>query len=260
MKLNMNMKAHKSGQSDGESLFPYITGLFRIFGEWLYPNRCIGCYELLEDLKADCCQLCYNELKMITKDYCEKCGKVHESKAPICFDCSKVSHSFQMGRGVFVYEGIIKKSLFGLKFFKQTWLGERFGRILADYYRHEGLWDVDLIIPVPLHLFRYLERGYNQAEIIARTLGLDLDLPCDSQVLYRKKMTKPQKNLKDDERIHNLDSAFKVKKRDRIVGKKILLIDDIYTTGATIDSCAKALLDEGASEIYFLTLAIGRGY
>lgn len=105
-----------------------------------------------------------------------------------------------------------------------------------------------------------MERGYNQAEIIAKNLGQDLKIPCNSRILSRAKVTRPQKDLTDDERFHNLKLAFKVKNREEIVGKKILLIDDIYTTGATIDSCAKALLDEGASKVYFLTLAIGRGY
>lgn len=246
----MSMKTHKK----------YRVGILGILMEWLYPKRCIGCYGLLEDEEADCCQLCYNEFKIITKGYCEKCGKLHEREEAICFDCRKVSHSFEAGRGVFVYEGLIKKSLFGLKFFKHTWLGYGFGRILAGYYRQENLWNVDLIVPVPLHLFRFMERGYNQAEIIAKNLGQDLKIPCNSRILSRAKVTRPQKDLTDDERFHNLKLAFKVKNREEIVGKKILLIDDIYTTGATIDSCAKALLDEGASKVYFLTLAIGRGY
>lgn len=230
------------------------------FRQFLFPSRCICCREILEEPEADCCNVCYNELRMINQNYCQKCGKLHETKGDLCFDCRRNRHYFTQGRGVFVYEEPIKSSLFGLKFFKATWIGEKCGEILADYYQEEGLWDIDLVVPVPLHWYRFIGRGYNQAEIIVRSFSKRLRLPLDDKVLCRKKMTLPQKDLTDEERVRNLELAFRVKNQEVIQGKRILLVDDIYTTGSTIDSCAKVLLECGAIEVYFLTVAIGKGY
>jgi len=162
---------------------------------------------------------------------------------------------------MFVYNEFLKKSLFGLKFFKQSWIGAEYGKLLGDYYLEHNLPDVDLIIPVPLHMIRYLERGYNQAEIIARELARSIDKPMYTNYLKRKRNTKPQKDLSDKQRPLNMLKAFRIKRQvsDKIKNKRILLVDDIYTTGATIDGCAKELLDKGAREVYFLTVAIGDG-
>lgn len=162
---------------------------------------------------------------------------------------------------MFVYDEYLKKSLFGLKFFKQTWIGYEYGKLLGDYYIDNDLTEVDLIIPVPLHRFRYIERGFNQAEIIANELSKVIDKPVLAKCLRRSKNTKPQKDLSDKQRPLNMLKAFKVNNKysDKINSKKILLVDDIYTTGATMDGCAKVLLDNGAREVYFVTVAIGDG-
>jgi len=162
---------------------------------------------------------------------------------------------------MFVYNEFIKKSLFGLKFFKHTWIGHEYGKLLGEYYINQDLGEIDFIVPVPLHKFRNLERGYNQAEIIANSLGTSIEKPMISQCLKRNKNTKPQKDLSDKQRPLNMLKAFKVNNKyiNVIKNKKILLVDDIYTTGSTIDGCAKVLIDSGASEVYFLTVAIGDG-
>lgn len=205
--------------------------------------------------------MCYNDIDCIDCNFCPKCGKWREAESDLCHDCSTKVHYFDSGRGMYIYEGAVKQSLFGLKFFNQTWIGARFGKLMAEFYKEQCLPEVDLVLPIPLHYFRYLKRGYNQAEILGRHFSEFAHLPYDSHIIWRSKWTKPQKDLSDIERIHNMSNAFSIRKnkQSEIKGKKILLIDDIYTTGTTIDSCSKLLYEYGAENVYFLTIAIGNG-
>lgn len=116
-----------------------------------------------------------------------------------------------------------------------------------------------MIVPVPLHWRRKRKRGYNQAEIVARNLGELAGIPVDTRLVYRKKYTEPQKALDNKERAKNLKDVFEVRKTT--VGRKnILLIDDIYTTGSTIDAVSKAFLEKGHNKVWFLTISIGQDF
>ncbi len=255
MKLNMN----RNNTRGILLIFNRIKKIGHNFINWLYPKKCVFCQKEIKDNEADCCEICYNKIEKISDTYCTKCGKKHEVDEELCFDCKRMEHFFTNGRGMYVYEGVIKKSLFGLKFFKHTWIGHKYGKLLAKFYMENQLWEVDLVIPVPLHKGRYIERGYNQAEIITKAFCKEKLLPYNTKILRRIKATTPQKDLTDINRQKNMIKAFKVTDKSVINNKKILLIDDIYTTGATIDGCAKVLLECGADKIYFLTIAIGKG-
>lgn len=141
-------------------------------------------------------------------------------------------------------------------------------REYANFYVQELLdicgpavrsWDIDLLIPIPLHKSRRRKRGFNQAELIAKGLGRELEIPVSANYLLRTRKTSPQKELNDQERKNNLKNAFQVVNYD-VKFKKVLLIDDIYTTGSTIDAAASVLLESGAEKVYFLSISIGRGY
>ena len=119
-------------------------------------------------------------------------------------------------------------------------------------------WDIDLIIPVPLHASRKRRRGFNQAEIIAEELSHLTGIPVRNDLLFRIRRTRPQKRLGENERRQNLQGAFAVKKTQSLPSN-ILLIDDIYTTGSTVERCAKMLRLAGAENVYFLTVSIGQG-
>ena len=119
-------------------------------------------------------------------------------------------------------------------------------------------WGVEEIIPIPLHPARKRKRGYNQAEILAEELGCLLHIPVRKDVLYRIRKTRPQKSLNDTERIRNLKGAFAVSGKETVKAK-VLIVDDIYTTGSTIRRCAKMLRLAGAEKVYFLTISIGQG-
>lgn len=118
---------------------------------------------------------------------------------------------------------------------------------------------MEAVIPVPIHKNRRKKRGYNQAELFARELGKLLELPVDGEILVRTKDTTPQKKLDDRERKNNLKKALKIGK-DSVQWKKVLVVDDIYTTGSTVDAAALVLKEAGVEEIYVLSIAIGKGY
>ncbi len=225
----------------------------------------------LEDNTADICEICYNEIQYIDDCFCRKCGKKREIEDDLCLDCCVREHQFDVGRGVFVYEESIKKTLFGLKFFRQTWIGRKMGRVMAEYYLKEVGWGIDCVLPVPVHYTRYVIRGYNQAEILAMYFVKEYNRQMETyngqkalyvpQGLRRKKWTTPQKNLSPETRYKNLENGFEVRRKwkKQIKGKTVLIIDDIYTTGATMDMCAKQLKEAGVKKVFFLVAAIGNG-
>ena len=169
---------------------------------------------------------------------------------------------YSSAAALFFYHGDAgyKKIPQGLKYRKQVWAGRYFARLLAvKLFSASWFSDVDIVVPVPLHWKRRWERGYNQAEIIAGEIGRLTGLPVYRQLLVRCIPTRPQKELNDRERKNNLKKAFKVT-GNKVQLDHILLVDDIYTTGSTMDGAAEALRKAGVSHIYALSVTIGRGY
>ncbi len=189
------------------------------------------------------------------------CGKPLEDETQeYCYDCARKKRSYiTQGRGMWVHQEPVSGALYKLKYKNKRNWGRIFAAELAEHYgRQIRRWEIDQIIPVPLHASRQRKRGFNQAEIIARELGRLTEIPCCTKVLFRIKKTVPQKLLDDEQRTGNLKGAFAVSKEWKAV-ENVLLIDDIYTTGATLERAAKMLRKAGARNIYFLTVSIGQG-
>jgi len=148
--------------------------------------------------------------------------------------------------------------LLSFKYGGKTFIGEKLAQIMADRLETEEL-ETDLIIPVPMHRKKQKKRGYNQAEIIAVRLAKKLRVPYSGGLLLRTEYTAAMSRLTPEERRMNIENAFKVPAyaRGRIAGKRILLVDDIYTTGSTVDSCSRALMTTGAREVRVITFATG---
>ena len=127
-----------------------------------------------------------------------------------------------------------------------------------DIFRRSKL---DVLVPVPIHKTKYRERGYNQAELIATGIGQKLKIAVDIHLLQRIRKTLPQKELDDKERLKNLEQAFVLNRKEmKETYHKVLLVDDIYTTGSTIEACAKLLMDAGVREVMYTSICIGQGY
>jgi ComF family protein len=229
--------------------------------EVLYPKRCPLCDGILTFGENNSfCKACQDSVKWIEGKSCQKCGKPLElQRNDLCFDCSRKAHYFKQGHAMWLYEGQIKEAIHRYKYGNKKGYGKAFAWELFKYYQLNINWHIDMITSVPLHPDKLRERTFNQSALIADKLSEYLNIPSNNNLLMRVKNTLPQKELSDIERIHNVKDAFVFNDKYSCNGVNILIIDDVYTTGNTIDHCVKVLKNHGAHSVYFLTLAIGKG-
>lgn len=222
-----------------------------------FPRHCPLCDEPVV-FGEKICEACMRKLPYIKEPVCKKCGRqLGNAHQEYCTDCTRKVHYFLQGKAVFAYRGEMKLSMYRFKYANK--------REYADFFAEEAVrgysawinWrGIDVIVPVPMYAAKKRNRGYNQAEVFAKALGREMHIPTDERLVKRVKNTIPQKALNDKQRKDNLKGAFQV--RTNIVKyKKILLVDDIYTTGATMDAIAQELKKLGAKEIYFMSICIG---
>ncbi len=232
--------------------------------ELIYPEKgiCFICDKYSEKVGQDhICQDCKNELKFINKG-CIICGKPLEKDSKInkCYSCLIQPHYFSKTISVVEYKGIIKKAIYKFKYGKKPYMSKAFGALILDRLLENDIdeHDIDIIVPVPLHRIKLIKRGFNQAEVLGKYISNVLDIPLSVNNLVRKNRTSRQNKLDKLERQKNIEGAFKVRKKELFKDMSILLVDDIFTTGATVDECSKILLNAGAKEIKVLCIATGR--
>lgn len=196
---------------------------------------------------------------IIEEPRCKKCGKpIRQKGAEFCYDCEREDLCYEQGRSLWIHKMPVSSSIYAFKYKNRRVYGEVYGREMAKMFRKIiRLWEIDVIVPVPLHRKKQKKRGYNQAEILAKEIGFRVGIPVDTTLVKRKKNTVPQKEFTRKERKKNLKNAFEV--TGKVEGKRVLIIDDIYTTGSTIDSISILLKKAGAEKTYFLTISIGQG-
>ena len=189
-----------------------------------------------------------------------KCGKpLGEYDGEYCMDCGKTGHAYDRGRALFLYDDRLRDSIAAFKYRGRREYKRFYGEELARVFGPQAVrWRPEVLIPIPLHPSRLRKRGYNQAELLARELGKRWRVPVETDLLVRVEKTLPQKGLTGKERKRNMKTAFKICP-DRVRFKTILLSDDIYTTGSTVDAAARALKEKGAERVYFLCIGIGSG-
>ncbi len=189
------------------------------------------------------------------------CGKqLDDELAEVCSDCGRRCHSFIRGVGALAYTKEIKQSMYRFKYSNRREYAVFYADMLVKLKGHIIMsWKPDVIIPVPLHAARYRKRGYNQAALVAEEIGKMLKIPVEEKLLTRTVNTAPQKELNDKERTKNTKNAFQAT-HNIVKYKRVLLVDDIYTTGATLDACSDALTNAGAAQVYFAAVCIGRGF
>ena len=236
-----------------------ISNLKATFLSSIFPKTCPVCDGVIGHDKY-ICERCVPKIHFIEGARCKKCGKqLVEKEAEYCNDCGKNHHLFKCGIAAFLYDDVVSKSIYKFKYQNRRTYAEFYGKAIAERYgTHIERWGADVIIPVPIHEKKLIKRGYNQAQLIANELGKNLEMAVDDKILMRRVNTRPQKEMSKAERKKNLEKAFKIT-TNVVKYRKVILMDDIYTTGSTIDECTKSLMDAGVESVYFVSLSIGAG-
>lgn len=227
--------------------------------ELAFPRRCPVCDRPVKPSGAYICSECRDKLVYIKEPSCRKCGKqLAKAEKEYCYDCGNKKHIYDRGAALYSYNSI-RLSLYRLKYGGRQEYAVFLGQDMAGHLGKEILsWRPDALVPVPLHPAREKKRGYNQATLLAAELGKQLGIPVLVHFVERTRDTRPQKELEGARRQNNLKKAFKIVQND-VKLNTIVIIDDIYTTGSTIDAVAQACRDAGVKHVYFAALAIGRG-
>ena len=240
-----------------------IIKIFKLILETLFPSNiyCVSCRSIIDKSRPYAlCDKCLGEFRWTNGRTCEKCGKILQENYvhEICFDCRESAHHFEKGYTCVQYGIHERELLLAFKYGEQTFIGEKIAEVMADRLEPENL-KTDLIIPVPMFRRKQRKRGYNQADIIAKCLAKKLGLPYSCKLLLRTENTPAMSGLSSTERRLNMENAFCVANcaEEEIRGKKILLVDDIYTTGSTASACSKVLMEQGACEVRVITFAAG---
>lgn len=212
------------------------------------------------------CTSCTHTLTIITEPRCKKCSKpMDNEEKEYCHDCKRNKHHYIRGCSVWVYDEAMKKSIADFKYKGRKEYADYYvAKITDKYSEYINRIHPDVLVPIPIHGKKERQRGYNQADILAKGIGKKLSIPVSSHLLQRDKYTLPQKELSNTERLKNLEKAFSFSKKEYekidLSIHKVMLIDDIYTTGSTIEACTKILNGQGIKEVYFLSLCIGKGF
>jgi len=228
----------------------------------IYPDVCQLCDERRAKVNEGLvCSECQRNVRFIVPPFCERCGLPFDGKLTTvftCTNCRDLELHFTTARAAVSTQGITLEIIHRFKYQRALW----FEPLLADLLLRQALpalrsgnWD--LIVPVPLHATKLREREFNQAARLANHLGRALQLPVAVRTLKRTRPTRTQTLLTRQQRAENMHNAFAVRSRDGLAGKRIVLVDDVLTTGATTNACAKALRAAGAAEVCVWTVARG---
>ncbi len=231
-----------------------------------FPRHCVLCDRILPMMpqrnRKAVCPECLDALPFVREPFCMKCGKpLLLEQREYCADCRTRAHSYIAGRAVFTYRGSMKESMYRFKYSGRREYASFFA---AEALRLRGKWlqsiRPDCIVPVPLYRQKQLKRGYNQAEDFAAALGQLSRARVETGMIRRVRNTAPMKGLSAADRKKNVKDAFAVdeKRLLRQDYKRILIVDDIYTTGSTMDAIAKALARYPGREVYFLCICTGQ--
>ncbi|MBO5336047.1 MAG: ComF family protein [Lachnospiraceae bacterium] len=224
----------------------------------LFPLRCPVCDDIVRPYGAKICVPCREKLKLLTPPWCMQCGKKLYTDGYLCQDCQRKKHKYLRGRALYEYESAAP-AIYRFKYGKRQeyadFFGEEIARFLGNFIRQ---CNPDGLIPVPLHAKRMRHRGYNQAQLLAESMGRYLDISVYANLIKRVKNTRPLKHQNAAERENNLKKAFNIAQND-VKLDTVIIVDDIYTTGSTMDEVADVLRQHGVKKIYFIALACGKG-
>ena len=240
--------------------------IFDTFKKFIFPNRCIVCDELLPfgfNLENEfLCDSCRSKLEFIKEPTCKKCGAMINNKDEIyCARCeNKMHNGFEYGFGLLRYNDFVKESIHRIKYLGRKEYIDFYGRCIASAYKKKFKEiNPEYLIPVPIHDIRLRERNYNQAEILANSISKELsryniDIPVKNDLVFRTKNTRVLNKLDNEDRGKELKDAFSISDIGYL--DKVIIVDDIYTTGSTINTVAETLKNAGVNQVYFVCITI----
>ena len=227
----------------------------------LFPRRCPVCERIVTPKGAYICPVCAKKLSFVKAPVCFKCGKEIGDGREYCQDCMRHPRTFERGIALLNYNEKASRSVSRIKYGGRREYLDYYGKAMAERLGSAICrMKAQTLVPVPVHPARLRERGFNQAAELAARLGELLPLPIDDGLLIRAKKTARQKDLNPAQRLANLEQAFSVPERRKKEGKlpeSVILVDDIYTTGSTIEACTRALKAAGVKRVYFVSICIG---
>ena len=240
-----------------------LRGACDALASLVFPAPCRICEATLDTAsRIPICRNCLESLRPIYGPLCQLCGRPFISplagaaRRPLCHLCRRGVYGFDLARSYGPYDDPMVRAITLLKYHAVTPLGGWFAARLADLaMREPGSFAADVVVPVPLHPTRLRERGYNQAELIARPLAKRLRLPFRSYLLVRTRPRPDKLKLTRQERWRTVRGAYALREGNRVDKLRVLLIDDVFTSGATLDACARALRRAGATSVIGLTVA-----
>lgn len=229
----------------------------------IFPRSCPVCGDIVTPAGALICPDCARTLPLVRQPVCKKCGKeILAELVEYCLDCSRHPRSFEAGMALLNYDEAAGRSMAMIKYKNRREYLDFYAEALSIRFRKQiARIQPELLVPVPVHASRKRARGFNQAEELAKRLGRLWELPVNAGFLVRRRKTDPQKELSPSERLKNLQDAFECRPwaLDGEVPHTVVLIDDIYTTGSTVEACTRTLRKAGVERVYVTVICIGSG-
>ena len=229
--------------------------------DMLYPRSCVGCGKPVAPELGHFCWDCQSKVVYVQPPYCSICGDPVDGRIDgsfVCYACSESKPFFDRARSAVRYRGVMQTVLQAFKYREALWLRHDLVRILeACVAAHYDLGEIDAVTFVPLYPARHRQRGYNQAEVLAARLARAMSKPLLKYCLARVKPTPTQTHLTARDRATNVKGAFRTRWSRRLKGRRILLVDDVMTTGATVNECSRVLKAGGAARVMVVTVARG---
>ena len=226
----------------------------------LYPKRCVACDKVLLKIEKDVgfCKECQPKIRLVGDGVCMKCGApIEDTRVEFCKTCQTFEHYYDQNKGIYVYTGEMKNAMYRFKYSNRRCYGKVFARHAARMY---GGWlkknGIEAIVPVPMYKDKEKMRGYNQAKVFGKALSDATGIPLADGIIRRDSDTTVMKQLNSLKRKKNLLNAFSLQK-NVVQFRKVLIVDDIYTTGTTMDEVAKVLKSGGVKELFGMCVCIG---
>ena len=251
----------------------YSPEVLNFFLDIIFPPKCFKCgFSLIGLDSSSICPSCFKKVSLINPPFCDTCGKpfYFEYDLPLeggyrCGNCRTEKHYFDKARSLGKYDGVFKQALICYKYKGRKELLKDFIKICLQPQNNysfipmkkgvDKTGGIDLILYVPLYKNKLRTRGFDQAFLIAKEISKLSNIPLKADFLFKKKETPPQAALKKQIRIKNLKGAFDVRDRSFLEGKNVLLVDDVITTGVTVNECSKVLKQNGTNKVEVFTLA-----